>query len=192
MNSLASGTLKFTLYSLLTWPLLGVVAGSGMAANASSDSVESPAFVGAGAEAGTVDGSHRLLDWKDLVSPTWEPPLILPAPDDDGHVVIDPASLVSALDNTPVKLPGYMVPIKYTGNEVTEFLLIPFLEHHVPLHMHHEANQMVYVSLTNPLPVANPYEPFWVEGVITLESVETDEGDTGYHLIDAAAYVYKY
>lgn len=76
--------------------------------------------------------------------------MILPAPDDDGHVAIDPASLVSALVNTPVKLPGYMLPIKFTGTEVTEFLLIPFLEHHVPLHMHHEANQMVAVKFLFP------------------------------------------
>jgi hypothetical protein len=150
MKSLASGTLRFTLYSLLIWPLLGVVAGSGMAANGSSDSADRQALKVSGLEAGTVGGSHRLLDWKDLVSPTWEPPLILPALDDDGHVAIDPASLVSELDNTSVKLPGYLVPFKFTGNEVTEFLLIPFLEHHVPLHMHHEANQMVAVRFLFP------------------------------------------
>jgi hypothetical protein len=146
MKSLVSGALTLTVYSLLIWPLLGVVAGSGMAANGSSDSTDMGEFIVGVSE----DGSYRLLDWKDLVSPTWEPPLILPAPDDDGHVAIDPASLVSALDNTSVKLPGYMMPIKFTGNEATEFLLIPFLEHHVPLHMHHEASQMVAVKFLFP------------------------------------------
>jgi hypothetical protein len=150
MKSLVSGTLRFTLYSLLTWPLLVIVAGSGMASNGSSVSADRQAFKVSGLEPETVGGSHRLLGWKDLVSPTWKTPLILAALDDDGHVAIDPASLVSELDNTSVKIPGYMVPIKYTGNEVTEFLLIPFLEHHVPLHMHHEANQMVAVRFLFP------------------------------------------
>jgi len=138
------------------------------------------------------DQAYRLLDWKDLVSPTWEPPLIQPAPDENGQIEIDPASLVSSLDKLAVKLPGYMVPIKFTNNEVSEFLLVPFLKHHVTQHVSHEANQMVYVSLRDALPVSNPYEPFWVEGLIMLESVETLDGGTGYHIIGARAYVYEY
>lgn len=191
MNRLTFESCSLVCIVLLVFCVIGTFFGVGNIALANA-ALENQSGAADGTGSAMNDASYRMLDWKDLVSPTWEPPIIMPAPDESGHVPIDPASLVGNLDNTAVKIPGYMMPVKFTGNQVTEFLLIPFLEHHVPLHMHHEPNQMVYVSLSDPLLVHNPYEPFWVEGVIKLESIETDEGDTGYHLIDAAASVYVY
>ena len=85
-----------------------------------------------------------------------------------------------------------MKPVKFNGNQVTEFLLVPFLEHHVKQHIHHDANQMVYVSLVEPLTVENRYQPLWVMGKMVLESVETDDGPTGYRINNAVTAVYEY
>lgn len=132
------------------------------------------------------------LDWKDLVPTNWHPPIIQPDPSKHDAHIVDKASLVSALQNKKVKLPGYMKPIVFEQNRVTEFLLVPFLEHHVKQHIHHDANQMVYVSLANPLTVINPYQPLWVIGEIVLESVETDDGPSGYKIINGVTAQYLY
>lgn len=132
------------------------------------------------------------LDWKDLIPSDWQPPIIQPDPSEHEAHVVDKAALVSKLQNQKVKLPGFMKPIVFEENRVSEFLLVPFLEHHVKRHVHHDANQMVYVSLAKPLTVENPFQPLWVMGEIVLESVETDEGPSGYKIINAATAEYVY
>ena len=82
------------------------------------------------------DGS---LEWDELVPNDWEPPLILPAPPEDGtNPVVDSASLVKELDERKVSIAGFMVPIKFESNVVSEFLLVPFLDQHVQGHVHHD------------------------------------------------------
>ena len=105
---------------------------------------------------------------------------------------MDPASLAVELQNQQVKLPGFIKPIVFEQNHVSEFLLIPFLEHHVKQHLHLHANQMVYVSLAEPLVVENPYQALWVMGEMVLESVDTDEGPTGYRINNAVTAVVEY
>ena len=95
------------------------------------------------AQAATPPQAYTELEWSQLVPASWQPPLIQPDPSKpDGHHV-DPASLAVELQNQQVKLPGFIKPIVFEQNHVSEFLLIPFLEHHVKQHIHLHANQMV-------------------------------------------------
>ena len=103
-------------------------------------------------------GTLMELGWADLVPSNWVPPLI--QPDLSKEHEADPKSLVAALDMQEVKIPGYMLPIKLSGNLVSEFVLMPFLDHHTQVHIHHEPNQMVYVILTEPAQIANPFYPY--------------------------------
>ena len=135
---------------------------------------------------------YTTLGWQDLVNDSWERPMILPAPAENGHRTVDEASLSKNLQHKLVRLPGFMKPIEFTGNSVTGFLLVPFLKHHVRAHIHHDPNQMVYVSLKQPLIVENPFQPVWVQGEIVLESVETDEGPSGYTIVNATTDSYEY
>jgi hypothetical protein len=59
-------------------------------------------------------------------------------------------------------------------------------------HAHLEPNQMVYVTLAEPLTVENPFDPIWVKGTITLQTISTDEGPAGYSMVDALAEDYAY
>ena len=127
-----------------------------------------------------------------LVPENWEPPLIAPAYDRQDSGGVDRNSLVSDLRERNVRLPGFMKPQVYEGNRVYEFLLVPFLQHHVKQHAHLEPNQMVYVTLAEPLAVENPFDPIWVEGTLTLETVATDEGPAGYSMNNATAERYEY
>ena len=149
-------------------------------------------LLSASAFANPPPAAYLELDWKDLIPGSWRPPIIQPDPSEHDAHVVDKASLVSALHNQSIKLPGFMKPIVFEENRVSEFLLVPFLEHHVKRHVHHDANQMVYVSLAKPLTVENPFQPLWVMGEIVLESVETDEGPSGYKIINAATAEYVY
>lgn len=133
---------------------------------------------------------YLVIDWKDLVPTSWRRPLIDPAPTEHYHV--DTKSLVLKLDKQNIKLAGYMLPIKFTSNVVSEFILMPYLKHHVKAHVHHEPNQMIYVKLSQPLEVTSPYLPIWVSGQLLLKSVDTPEGHTGYTLKTAATEEYLY
>ena len=85
-----------------------------------------------------------------------------------------------------------MVPVKFSSNLVSEFILMPFLKFHVKAHIHHTPNQMIYVKLSQPLEVTNPYSPIWASGQLLLKSVDTSEGHTGYTLIKAITEEYLY
>ncbi len=113
-------------------------------------------------------------------------------PDPSEHHHVDKESLASNLDKKNIKLAGYMLPIKFTSNVVSEFILMPYLKHQVKTHAHHEPNQMIYVKLSQPLEVTNPYSPIWASGRLVLESVDTPEGHTGYTLEKATTEEYLY
>jgi len=136
---------------------------------------------------------YGTLEWSELVPDDWQPPLILPAPPEDGnHPVVDSASLVKELNEKKVSIAGFMVPIKFDSNIVSEFLLVPFLEQHVQGHIHHDSNQMVYVYLQEPRAIQNPYLPVLVKGEMEVRSVDTDEGPTGYVIEQGLMEDYTY
>lgn len=136
---------------------------------------------------------YRELEWKTLVPAGWVRPIILPAPPAEGeHHPVDPASLVQSLDGQAIVLPGFMIPVKFEENVVSEFLLVPFLEQHVTTHIHHDPNQMLYVYLEPPVAIHNPYAPVWVKGRLLVKSVVTDEGPTGYTVEQASIESYEY
>jgi hypothetical protein len=105
---------------------------------------------------------------------------------------IDKASVVTELDRQLAALPGFMKPVVFEDNRVSEFLLVPFLPHHTRQHAHLDANQMVYVYLLEPLEVNDPFAPVWVVGTITLEPVMTDEGPAAYRFVEAVTTEYEY
>ena len=135
---------------------------------------------------------YRVLEWNDLVPEGWEPPLVPEPYDEVGTGSIDKDSVVPELGQQLVALPGFMKPVVFEGNQVTEFLLVPFLPHHTRQHAHLDANQMVYVYLLEPLRVENPLAPLWIVGTITLEPVMTDEGPAAYRIADAVTTEYRY
>jgi hypothetical protein len=131
------------------------------------------------------------LEWPELVPEGWEPPIIAPAYDKGAAHVVDEQSRVSELDGIRVRLPGYLKPIVYEGRSVSEFLLVPYLPHHVTQHAHLESNQMVYVQLQESIEIDNPFEPIWVSGTMQLKAVATDEGPAAYSIVKATASQYQ-
>lgn len=144
------------------------------------------------AQSGASEAPARTLEWPQLVPADWEPPIIADAHDETLTRDVDPAALVGDLEGQRVRLPGFMKPTVFDGRSVSEFLLVPYLPHHVTQHAHLEANQMVYVMLERPTFVENPLQPVWVSGVLDLRTVITDEGPAGYRITAATSSAYQY
>lgn len=136
--------------------------------------------------------NYRVLEWSDLVPDGWEPPLVPTAYDEISEAVVDETSVVKDLDGQLTALPGYMKPVVYEGNAVSEFLLVPYLPHQITAHAHLDPNQMVYVYALEPVVVENPLAPIWIVGTLSLKPVMTDEGPAAYRMVDAVTTEYEY
>ena len=70
-----------------------------------------------------------------------------------------------ALNGEQIRLPGYVLPLEFTGTKVREFLLVPYVGAciHTPPP---PANQMVYVKAANEFNSEGLFTPVWVEGRI--------------------------
>ena len=135
---------------------------------------------------------YRMLSWKDLVPEGWEPPLILPAYGDRPPAEIDEASVVTDLDGQLSVLPGYMKPVVFEDNRVSEFVLVPFLPHQSKRHAPLFPNQMVYVYAAEPIVVEHPYEPVWSIGTMLQQPVMTQQGPAAYRMVGAVTTRYEY
>lgn len=93
------------------------------------------------------------------------------------------STVVDALDGQFIKLPGYALPLEFTGTAVREFLLVPYVGAciHVPPP---PLNQMVLVQLAEPFEAKGLFEPVWIKGRVTVETSETI-----LHLTDGKAPV---
>jgi|KBSMisStandDraft_5_1062788.scaffolds.fasta_scaffold28252_2 hypothetical protein len=94
-----------------------------------------------------------------------------------------------ALDGKTIRMPGYVLPLEFSGSKVTEFLLVPWVGAciHTPPP---EANQIVYVKADKPFDIRRAFDAVWVTGRIaatgTKKSVQIVDGsadiDVGYSL----------
>lgn len=148
----------------------------------------------------------RTLRWEEMV-PADAPLLLSTAPLHDLNQLTDilaeeagPAAaqqhpnapVVAELNGIRMKLPGYIVPLTIDDNSrITEFLLVPYFGAciHVPPP---PSNQMVYVTSEGGVALGDMWQPYWIEGRLSVESFSSDMGDTGYQAIADAIYPYVF
>ncbi|MCF2870331.1 DUF3299 domain-containing protein [Octadecabacter sp. G9-8] len=80
-----------------------------------------------------------------------------------------------------VRLPGFIVPIDYSGSGVTAFILVPYVGAcvHVPPP---PANQLVFVTAPTPYESNGLFEPVYVTGMFGVSSMSTQLAEIGYAL----------
>lgn len=80
-----------------------------------------------------------------------------------------------------VRLPGFIVPIDYSGTGVTAFILVPFVGAciHVPPP---PANQLVFVTTEDPYESSGLFEAVNVIGMFGTASTSTQLADIAYAL----------
>ena len=89
--------------------------------------------------------------------------------------------VVSKIDNTYGKIPGYLVPLNMNKDQIaTELLLVPTLGAciHVPPP---PPNQIIYISYPKGLKVTEAgYTPYWVFGTLKIEKKASQYSDALY------------
>lgn len=97
-----------------------------------------------------------------------------------------------ALNETYIRIPGFIAPLEYTDNLITKFLLVPYFGAciHVPPP---PANQTVLVETDEGYGIKpeRSYNPFWVMGKLKVEGTATDLAQAGYSIQDAIIEPYN-
>jgi hypothetical protein len=104
----------------------------------------------------------------------------------------------TGLNGQIVRLPGYVLPLEFTGKMVTEFLLVPWVGAciHTPPP---PPNQIVHVKADKPVETHGMFLPVWVTGQIatgaTKKSLYMVDGaadiDVGYSIRASLVEPYK-
>ncbi len=148
--------------------------------------------------------AYRPAPWRELMPAGWNPlqryrdQNIASLGDSDPRVaqmmrelreVWDTAPTVDALDQAPVQLTGYVVPIESGKDGVTEFLLVPYFGaciHSPPP----PANQIVDVVLASPQRLRS-METVRVYGMLATSRQDTQMGKSGYRMHAAIVEPYR-
>ena len=102
------------------------------------------------------------------------------------------------LNGQYVRLPGYLLPLEFSGKNVSEFLLVPWVGAciHTPPP---PPNQIVHVRPEKPVAMSGMFEAVWVTGQLTTgairKSLSMVDGsadiDVGYSVQAARVEAYK-
>ena len=87
----------------------------------------------------------------------------------------------SELEGELIRMPGYVLPLEYDGEDVVEFLLVPFVGAciHTPPP---PANQIIHVIIEDGYKAKGMYEPVWVRGTLKAE-----QSNPNLSFVDGAA-----
>lgn len=104
----------------------------------------------------------------------------------------------SALDGQVVRIPGYLLPLEFSGKQVIEFLLVPWVGAcvHTPAP---PPNQIVYVKADKPFDFHGMFTPIQVTGLMAATSTKkslylvdgTSDIDIGYSMDATLVEPYK-
>jgi hypothetical protein len=91
------------------------------------------------------------------------------------------APMNNKYDGIPIKIPGFIVPLEFDDDRVHSFLLVPYFGActHTPPP---PPNQIVFVELEEGIVVDNIYEPIYVNGLMFVETQDSEYGTAGYLL----------
>lgn len=141
-------------------------------------------------------GAFREISWDDLIPTDWNPEGFLSSLELDKLEDNDPraaealqrmreewdrAPLVERMAGARVRIPGFVVPLETSGEQIREFLLVPYFGAcvHVPPP---PANQLIHVIPDKPVPGGWNMLPVWVNGVMAVGRIDSGMGTAGYQL----------
>ncbi len=106
--------------------------------------------------------------------------------------------VIPLLNGQYVRIPGYLLPLEFSGQRVSEFLLVPWVGAciHTPPP---PPNQIVHVTPDQPVAMAGMFVPVWVTGELRTgeltRSLSMMDGasdiDIGYSLLATEVIPYK-
>ena len=101
----------------------------------------------------------------------------------------DQAPAEKTMNGQKVRIAGFVVPLERRGEQVTEFLLVPYFGAciHTPPP---PANQIVLVQPAKPLQGFRSMDTVWVRGTLRVARTGSPMGTSGYRL--EAALIDRY
>ena len=150
-------------------------------------------------------GDFKLTEWDALVPRDWDPmkefkDLNLGAMrDGDPRATAALERLKRAFDNAPtqpalndtrIRIAGFVVPLEAEGGLLREFLLVPYFGaciHSPPP----PANQIIHVSAATPIKGFRAMDPVWVSGTLRTGISDTPMGTSGYRMDVEAVAPYR-
>jgi hypothetical protein len=133
--------------------------------------------------------SSRDVTWEELSPGGLDPreyvrnasPLaaLILSPGGEAHAA---AKLAYKLNGVRIRLSGYVVPLKVSGNGVGEFLLVPYVGAciHVPPP---PRNQIVLVTSAKPFKSRGMFQAVTVTGTMSVNGSEAKGAATGYRIM---------
>ncbi len=102
----------------------------------------------------------------------------------------DVSPVLKELEQMDIKIAGFVVPLTDNFSEIKEFLLVPDSMSciHVPPP---PTNQMVLVTLDDPMNSQLAYGPVWVTGHLQIKSIQSEFGVVAYQLRANKVKVYS-
>ena len=97
--------------------------------------------------------------------------------------------IIKELDGQLVRIPGFVVPVEFDEESITEFFLVPYFGaciHSPPP----PPNQIIYVHAPNGLQLNTLYDPFWISGTINTTLVKNYMATAAYSLKMASYEAY--
>lgn len=93
----------------------------------------------------------------------------------------DAAPIETSLRGERIRIAGFMVPLERKGDQITEFLLVPYFGAciHVPPP---PANQIIHVITRKPLKNAQAMSAVWVSGTVDIAHADSIWGASGYKM----------
>jgi uncharacterized protein len=128
---------------------------------------------------------YQTLQWNDLLPPsahtTTQPDPAQTINHTGGSAPQLEGSTRPELDHHQVRIPGYVVPIDGDEQSVRTFLLVPFFGAciHVPPP---PSNQIVFVTLKEPVSVDELWDAVWVYGTLQTERSSHELANAGYQM----------
>lgn len=99
--------------------------------------------------------------------------------------------IVKKFDGESIRIPGFIVPIEVDNNQkVTQFFIVPYFG--ACLHMPPPPpNQIIFVNYSTGIKLASLYDAFWFEGVVTIDTTDSNLGKSAYSMRLNKVYPYE-
>ena len=139
---------------------------------------------------------YREIKWDELVPADWDPREIFKGIDMRMLDDADPraqraleklretwsnAPPNAGMNGTRIRIPGFIVPLERKGNQITQFLLVPYFGaciHSPPP----PSNQIIHVFPFKPVKDAQTMDAVWASGTLEVARSETGLGNASYRL----------
>lgn len=92
------------------------------------------------------------------------------------------AELTTEYNGKLVRIPGYLVPLEFSGQNVKLALLVPYVGAciHVPPP---PPNQLILITAEAPYAAKSLFEPVWIEGIFETAAASTLLAEVGYTIL---------